>query len=221
LIELTFLDAWIITEGIHAGVMKEVGDAVDKRRYKNTKTPSKVQCIGIGSWNYTTGKFSFIQSKCTENSTLDHQHLVQQRPTPPPSSFDRLYSTLSVPSLKPTSSIISQNDDHGSVLINSVSPQISQAAGKHEITHKRTRIYRNRATMPNEDSCPLDPNHTHFILLDDTPGENMETAFNELIQRVNCRTDLTIKLRAEIERQASSREIILIGVSSCLVLRLF
>jgi len=41
--------------------MKEVGDAVDKRRYKNTRIPSKVQCIGIGSWHYTTGMFYFVR----------------------------------------------------------------------------------------------------------------------------------------------------------------
>jgi hypothetical protein len=53
--DIFFIDAWVVTGGTYAGVMKEVGDAVDKRRYKNTKTPSKVQCIGIASWYYTTG----------------------------------------------------------------------------------------------------------------------------------------------------------------------
>jgi len=55
------IDAWIVTGGTNVGVIKEVGDAVDKRRYKNTKTPSKVQCIGICSWYYTTG-MSFLHS---------------------------------------------------------------------------------------------------------------------------------------------------------------
>jgi hypothetical protein len=57
------LDAWIITGGTHAGVMKEVGDAVDKRRYKNTRISSKVRCIGIGSWYYTTGMILFYSTK--------------------------------------------------------------------------------------------------------------------------------------------------------------
>ena len=52
--------------------MKEVGDAVDKRRYRNTKTPSKVQCIGICSWHYTTG-MPFLHSLKVYNSDYrDH-----------------------------------------------------------------------------------------------------------------------------------------------------
>ena len=106
--------------------------------------------------------------------------------------------------------------------INSVLPQLARATGKHESPYvERTRIYRNRAVMANEDSCPLDPNHTHFILLNDMLDKNSETTFNEFIQRVNCRADLTIKLRAEIERQASNSKIILIVVLTGLSFRLF
>jgi hypothetical protein len=71
------------------------------------------------------------------------------------------------------------------------------------ISLERTKIYRSRTPFPNEDSCPLDPNHTHFILLDDMLGENMEMASNELTKNINCRADLTIRLRAEIEREIS------------------
>ena len=66
-----------------------------------------------------------------------------------------------------------------------------------------TKVYRSRTPKPNENSCPLDPNHTHFILLDDMLGENIESSSSEILQNVNTRADLTIQARAEIEHAIS------------------
>ncbi|CAF4208823.1 unnamed protein product [Rotaria sordida] len=55
-------NAWLITAGTDAGVVKEVGEALNKYRYKNRKNDVDVPCIGIGSWGYTT-----------ENEQLDCQ----------------------------------------------------------------------------------------------------------------------------------------------------
>ncbi|CAF3197546.1 unnamed protein product [Rotaria sp. Silwood2] len=61
------------------------------------------------------------------------------------------------------------------------------------------KLYRYHAPQDEPQSYPLDPNHTHFILLDDTWGED-----DEKWQRNKCnvRADLTIQLRAEIEQEA-------------------
>ena len=53
-------DAWVFTGGTNFGIMKEVGDAFDKCRYKNTKTALKTPCIGISSWYATTGRHNFM-----------------------------------------------------------------------------------------------------------------------------------------------------------------
>lgn len=66
------VDAWIITGGTNAGIMKEVGDAVDKLRYKNTKIPSKVQCIGICSWNYIRSMLSLFSQKVNKPNSMAH-----------------------------------------------------------------------------------------------------------------------------------------------------
>ena len=123
-----------------------------------------------------------------------------------------LHSILSAHSLKSIPSIISRHDDQNSVSNGSTAARISGNADRAvknlgNINIERTRIYRSRTPMPNEDSCPLDPNHTHFILLDDMLDDNMEINSNELIRHVNCRADLTIKLRAEIEREISESKI--------------
>ncbi|CAF3676523.1 unnamed protein product [Rotaria socialis] len=47
-------DAWIFTAGTHSGIIKEVGDAFDKCRYKNANAFLKLPCIGICSWFATT-----------------------------------------------------------------------------------------------------------------------------------------------------------------------
>ncbi|CAF1368298.1 unnamed protein product [Rotaria sordida] len=48
-------NAWLITAGTNAGVVKEVGEALNNYRYKNRKRELEVPCIGIGSWGYTAG----------------------------------------------------------------------------------------------------------------------------------------------------------------------
>ena len=51
-----YIDAWIITAGTNAGVVKEVGEALNKYRYKSDIDGVDIVCIGIGSWGYTAGK---------------------------------------------------------------------------------------------------------------------------------------------------------------------
>jgi hypothetical protein len=73
-------------------------------------------------------------------------------------------------------------------------------------TKRTTKLYRSRTPNSDGNSCPLDPNHTHFILLDDMLGENVQSTSGEIIQKVNCRADLTIKPRTEIEHAISKSE---------------
>ncbi len=49
------IEAWLITAGTNAGVIKEVGKALNNYRYKNRKHALDVPCIGIGSWKHTAG----------------------------------------------------------------------------------------------------------------------------------------------------------------------
>ncbi|CAF3929782.1 unnamed protein product [Rotaria sp. Silwood2] len=53
-------NAWLITAGTNAGVVKEVGEALNNYRYKNKKHGRDVPCIGIGSWGYTAGNDQLI-----------------------------------------------------------------------------------------------------------------------------------------------------------------
>lgn len=55
IIILYLIDAWLITAGTNAGVVKEVGQALSNYRYKNRKHGLDVPCIGIASWGYTAG----------------------------------------------------------------------------------------------------------------------------------------------------------------------
>ncbi|CAF1221434.1 unnamed protein product [Didymodactylos carnosus] len=121
------------------GIMKEVGDAIDKCRYKNTKTPAKIPCIAICSWDYTT----------------DVQQLEQKT--------------------------------------------LCQIKNEDIKLSDRVMLYRTRHPLEDEkpDSAPLDPNHTHFIILDDQYGTNEDW---KNIHPV--RSDLILKLRAEIEQAA-------------------
>ncbi|CAF3743141.1 unnamed protein product [Rotaria socialis] len=61
------------------------------------------------------------------------------------------------------------------------------------------KLYRYCAPQKTSKSYPLDPNHTHFILLDDKCG-----ASNDKWEQYGfpVRADLTIQLRAEIEQEA-------------------
>ncbi len=66
------------------------------------------------------------------------------------------------------------------------------------------KLYRNRNRNPNEPaSYPIDPNHTHFILLDDDCGSDDE---NWKKYGYKIRADLTLDLRAEIEKEARKYE---------------
>jgi hypothetical protein len=50
-----FTDAWLITAGTNAGVVKEVGEAINIYRYKSHKQGLDVPCIGICTWQYIAG----------------------------------------------------------------------------------------------------------------------------------------------------------------------
>ncbi|CAF4606820.1 unnamed protein product [Rotaria sp. Silwood1] len=63
----------------------------------------------------------------------------------------------------------------------------------------REKLYRNGVPQDNPQTYPLDPNHTHFILLDDRCGAGDEKWRKK---RYSVRADLTIQLRTEIEREA-------------------
>ncbi len=63
-----FIDAWIITQGTNAGVVKEVGEALNKYRYTNQKDGLDIPCIGIASWGYTAGKDKLDRSLSVEST---------------------------------------------------------------------------------------------------------------------------------------------------------
>jgi len=67
------------------------------------------------------------------------------------------------------------------------------------------KLYRNRfpAKGENPDSCPIDPNHTHFILLDDCCGPSDEEWTKH---GYPSRADLVLQLRAEIEQEARKHQ---------------
>jgi hypothetical protein len=48
-------DAWLITGATNAGVVREVGQALNNYRYRNAKHGLDVPCIGIANWNYIAG----------------------------------------------------------------------------------------------------------------------------------------------------------------------
>ncbi|CAF1313817.1 unnamed protein product [Didymodactylos carnosus] len=152
-------DAWIITGGTNSGVMKEVGDAIDKYRYKNTKKRSEIPCIAISSWHYTT----------------DVEDLRQIPPDP--HSIEAVTSTILDLTI--------------------------------ENTVSRVKSYNNRKPDHEiEEGCDIDPNHTHFILLDDgyppkgkNEGEDWRKFYPK--EQANCRADLILNMRAEIEQEAA------------------
>ena len=94
----SLIDAWLITAGTNAGVVKEVGEALNNYRYKNEKHGLDVPCIGIGSWGYTAGnellskpasilppsmngysKSSHLLTKSMRSQTLDAVHMVSRK----------------------------------------------------------------------------------------------------------------------------------------------
>jgi hypothetical protein len=63
------------------------------------------------------------------------------------------------------------------------------------------KLYRNRFPIRGKppETCPIDPNHTHFILLDDLCGpEDKEWKKHGF----GVRSDLILNLRAQIEQEA-------------------
>lgn len=49
------VDTWLITGGRNFGVIKEVGKALNKYRYKTRKQGLNVPCLGVCTWEYTAG----------------------------------------------------------------------------------------------------------------------------------------------------------------------
>ena len=76
------VDAWLITAGTNAGVVKEVGEALNKYRYKNQTDGVNIPCIGIGSWGYTAEKQQLdrsvprLNSIHVNNSKIGRRNLI-------------------------------------------------------------------------------------------------------------------------------------------------
>ncbi|CAF1328954.1 unnamed protein product, partial [Didymodactylos carnosus] len=126
-------DAWIFTGGTNSGVMKEVGDAFDKYRYKNSKKRVDIPCIAVPNWNYTTDVY---QLSC--NNPNNDMYLMKS--------------------------------------------------------------YTNRKANNPANECDIDPNHTHFLLMDDS----REKAWWRKEETYECRADLQSTLRAEIEQESAN-----------------
>lgn len=76
----SFIDAWIMTQGTNTGVVKEVGEALNKYRYTNQKDGLDIPCIGIASWGYTAGKDQLERSHSTvdELTTDSNGHVLKK-----------------------------------------------------------------------------------------------------------------------------------------------
>ncbi|CAF3724318.1 unnamed protein product [Adineta steineri] len=121
-------NAWIITAGTNAGVVTQVGGALNKYRYKNQKDGLEIPCIGIASWGYTAGK----------------------------NQLDPLLSQTSVTS----------NVSKGSWL--SKKPAFNFGINSLHFTGQAAYGMCNYVVKEKEEKrCALEPNHTHFLLLDD------------------------------------------------------
>lgn len=70
-------DAWLITAGTNAGVMKEVGQALNNYRYKHLQHGLEIPCIGIASWQYTAG------TEQLENSNAEAENNETGERSPP------------------------------------------------------------------------------------------------------------------------------------------
>ncbi|CAM4753000.1 unnamed protein product [Rotaria magnacalcarata] len=65
-------NAWLITTGVNTGVVKEVGEALNKYRYTHQKHGLDISCIGIGSWKYTAGCEQLIRSETQNMADLNN-----------------------------------------------------------------------------------------------------------------------------------------------------
>ena len=60
-------------------MVKEVGDALNKYRYKNKKNGVEIPCIGIASWGYTTGNDQ-LEGCSVEGGSMNANHSRGTRP---------------------------------------------------------------------------------------------------------------------------------------------
>ncbi|CAF1384238.1 unnamed protein product [Rotaria sp. Silwood1] len=72
-------NAWIITTGTNAGVVQEVGEALNNYRYICNKQGLDIPCIGIGSWNYTADNKQ-LEITNPANSTRIQSYIVRKSP---------------------------------------------------------------------------------------------------------------------------------------------
>ncbi len=86
------VDAWLITAGTNAGVVKEVGEALSNYRYKNQKQGLDVTCIGIASWGYTAGNEQLDNPPVT--SSINITSTKRRR------SFPRIHQNQTVHALR-------------------------------------------------------------------------------------------------------------------------
>ena len=56
---------------MNSGVIKEVGEALNQYRYKNSKHGLEIPCIGISSWQFTSGV-----------EQLNHSAILSERSIP-------------------------------------------------------------------------------------------------------------------------------------------
>ena len=91
-LDIAVLDAWLITAGTNAGVVKEVGEALNNYRYKNRKNGLDVPCIGIGTWRYTAGNEQLVRP-VVDSSVNTNTRLLDQ-----PAKF-RQHSRLRIGSI--------------------------------------------------------------------------------------------------------------------------
>ncbi|CAF1523283.1 unnamed protein product [Adineta ricciae] len=171
---VTATNAWVFTGGTHFGIMKEIGDAFDKCRYKNTKTALKTPCIGICSWYATTDYKQLLQNKAKnfDSSQLSNDevltHLSEEVEQIATADEKRTYDTFSH-RLKKTN-------------------------------EQRVRLYRMRhpPEKGEAETYPLDHNHTHFLLLADQFGPGEMKWRNAT--KAAFRADLILPIRAQIEQ---------------------
>ncbi|CAF1237716.1 unnamed protein product, partial [Didymodactylos carnosus] len=229
--------AWIFTDGTNSGVMKAVGDAIDKSRY-NTKRPSKIPCIGIASWYYTTDYEHLMHDLEQDGQQIDVAISVSVTSISAEavlaildvirhvsiSYYPCRFLSLSMPDeqqprIIKTEKKAKQSKNQQRIKLYRSSQPVSRKGPlepecvEHPPSLQATTV---RPTSPPsspspkniqeniiEESCSIDLNHTHYLLLDDGNGSGSEWRAKFPKNVANCRADLILKLRAEIEGEAS------------------
>ncbi len=69
-------------------MVKEVGEALNKYRYKNRTNGADIPCIGIGSWGYTAGKDQLNRSL----STTSESSIIESKKAQQHIAIDALHS---------------------------------------------------------------------------------------------------------------------------------